>query len=41
MILRLLITFFDDALERTAADAGRTFAEHFDTTVADARAALG
>ncbi|GAA3535621.1 hypothetical protein GCM10022263_24400 [Nocardioides daeguensis] len=41
VILRLLITFFDDALERTAADAGRTFAEHFDTTVADARAALG
>lgn len=41
VILRLLITFFDDALERTAADSSQAFAQHFDDTVADARAALG
>lgn len=39
-ILRLLITCFDDALERTAADGTRTFHEHFDACVADIRSAL-
>lgn len=40
-ILRLLITCFDDALERTGTDATRTFHEHFDACVADIRGALG
>ncbi len=40
-ILRLLITFFDDALERTAADDSLTFAQHFDACVADTRTVLG
>lgn len=39
-ILRLLITCFDGALERTAATTSRTFAEHFDDCVADIRTAL-
>ena len=39
-ILRLLITCFDDALERTGADSTRTFHEHFDACVADIRSAL-
>lgn len=39
-ILRLLITCFDDALERTGTDTGRTFHEHFDRCVADIRGAL-
>ena len=40
LLLRLLITCFDDALERVAEDGGTTFAEHFDATVADARSCL-
>lgn len=40
LLLRILITMFDHALERTAEDTTRTFAEHFDATVADARTAL-
>ncbi|MDQ6523905.1 TetR family transcriptional regulator [Nocardioides sp. LHD-245] len=40
LLLKLLLTFFDNALDRTAADPGRTFTEHFDATVADARSAL-
>lgn len=39
-ILRLLITCFDDALERTGTDSARTFHEHFDACVDDIRAAL-
>lgn len=39
-ILRLLITCFDDALERTGADSTRTFHGHFDACVADIRSAL-
>lgn len=39
-ILRLIITFFDDALERFAAEPGRTFHEHFDACVADIRSVL-
>jgi AcrR family transcriptional regulator len=39
-ILRLLITCFDDALERTGSDSGRTFHEHFDACVTDIRSAL-
>ncbi len=39
-VLRLLITCFDDALERTRTDATRTFHEHFDACVADIRGAL-
>ncbi len=39
-ILRLLITCFDDALERTAADSDHTFHEHFDRCVADIRTTL-
>ncbi|KRC53310.1 MULTISPECIES: TetR/AcrR family transcriptional regulator [unclassified Nocardioides] len=39
-ILRVLITCFDDALERLAADADRTFSEHFDDCVADIRSTL-
>lgn len=39
-ILRLLITCFDDALERTGADTDHTFHEHFDACVADIRSAL-
>lgn len=40
LLLRLLITCFDDALERVAEDGGTSFAEHFDRTVADARTCL-
>jgi AcrR family transcriptional regulator len=40
LMLRLLITCFDDALDRTALDPDLTFNEHFDATVADARTAL-
>lgn len=40
LMLRLLLTCFDDALDRTALDPDRTFNEHFDATVADARTAL-
>ncbi|WP_158296585.1 TetR/AcrR family transcriptional regulator [Nocardioides albidus] len=40
LLLKLLLTFFDHALDRTADDPGRTFTEHFDATVADARSAL-
>lgn len=40
LLLKLLLTFFDHALDRTSADAGRSFTEHFDATVADARTAL-
>ena len=40
LLLRLLITCFDDALERVAEDAGTSFAQHFDNTVADARTCL-
>jgi len=41
LLLKLLLTFFDHALDRTSSDPSQTFAEHFDATVADARAALG
>ncbi|MCR1785244.1 TetR/AcrR family transcriptional regulator [Nocardioides carbamazepini] len=40
LLLKLLLTFFDNALDRTAEDPDRTFSEHFDATVADARSAL-
>ncbi|GAA4817343.1 hypothetical protein GCM10025786_24670 [Nocardioides caeni] len=40
LMLRLLLTCFDDALDRTAQDTSHTFNEHFDATVADARTAL-
>jgi len=40
LLLKLLLTFFDHALDRISADPSRTFAEHFDATVADARSAL-
>lgn len=40
LLLRLLITCFDDALERVAEDGSTPFAEHFDATVADARTCL-
>jgi len=40
LLLKLLLTFFDHALDRTSQDPARTFTEHFDATVADARAAL-
>ncbi|GAA3671228.1 hypothetical protein GCM10022237_33720 [Nocardioides ginsengisoli] len=40
LLLKLLLTFFDNALDRTAEDPGRTFTEHFDAAVADARTAL-
>lgn len=39
-IMRLLITCFDDALERTGTDGDHTFHEHFDACVADIRGAL-
>lgn len=40
LLLRALMTCFDHALERTADDTGHTFAEHFDTTVAELRTIL-
>lgn len=40
LLLRLLMTVFDHSLERASQDPGKTFGEHFDTTVADARSAL-
>lgn len=40
LLLRILMTFFDHALERTAQDQTRTFSEHFDAAIADARSAL-
>lgn len=40
LLLKLLLTFFDHALDRTSADPGHTFTEHFDATIADARTAL-
>lgn len=40
LLLKLLLTFFDHALDRTSDDPSRTFTEHFDATVADARSAL-
>lgn len=40
LLLKLLLTFFDHALDRTTADPGHTFTEHFDATITDARAAL-
>ncbi|WGX96967.1 TetR/AcrR family transcriptional regulator [Nocardioides sp. L-11A] len=40
LLLKLLLTFFDNALDRVAADPDRTFTEHFDAAIADARSAL-
>jgi AcrR family transcriptional regulator len=40
LLLKLLLSFFDNALDRIAEDPSRTFAEHFDATIADARRAL-
>ncbi|WP_408897589.1 TetR family transcriptional regulator [Nocardioides sp. R1-1] len=40
LLLKLLLTFFDHALDRIADDPSQTFTEHFDATVADARGAL-
>ena len=40
LLLRVLMTFFDHALELTTKDTSRTFAEHFDATVAATRTAL-
>lgn len=39
-LLRMLMVFFDDALERLAADDSRTFHEHLDACVADTRVLL-
>lgn len=40
LLLRILITCFDHALERTVEDTTRTFSEHFDAAVSDARSIL-
>ncbi|MBM7517444.1 TetR/AcrR family transcriptional regulator [Nocardioides nitrophenolicus] len=40
LLLKLMLTFFDNALDRTSDDPSRTFTEHFDATIADARTAL-
>lgn len=41
LLLRLLMTCFDHALERLGEDGSTTFNDHFDATVADIRTCLG